>query len=357
MKPHDIQRRHTGIVRKSGLVLIALLALTTAISVAFAVREHRLAEEQRASAEKAAAEQRQEWEKRLADLQRQLRALETELASARDRATGEQLAATLANGETPPTRGGPRGGRRNGEGGPAANFMAMMEDPNFAQLWSAQQRAQLDGRYADLFKNLKLSPAELEKFKNLLVEKQTSFRDVTAAARAQGIDPRENRDQMRQLIQQANQEIDSNIQSVLGADGFAQYKQFEETAPQRNVVSQLDRRLSYTSTPLNQSQSDQLVQILAQNTAPSSNGNQGGGFRGAAGLGEGRVQVTDQAIAQASSVLTPAQVSALQQLQSEQQAQQQLWQAMRQQRNAAPGTSTTPITRTTPGTPKSPSGG
>jgi len=48
------------------------------------------------------------------------------------------------------------------------DFAALMANPEFAQALSVQQRASLDGRYADLFKKLRLAPSELEKLKTAL---------------------------------------------------------------------------------------------------------------------------------------------------------------------------------------------
>lgn len=236
--------------------------------------------------------------------------------------------------------------------------LAFMENPEMQKLAALTQRANLDGRFSTLFKNLRLSPEDLEKFKSLLVEKQSSAMDVMAAARAQGITGRENAGELRQMVRDSQAEIDESIRATLGEAGFAQYKNYEQTLPQRTVVNQLDQRLSYSSTPLNSQQSEQLVQILAQN-APTNSRNSGGGgvttqvfvasATGGSGAGAARVflgggnQITDQAVIQAQGVLSAPQLSALQQLQQEQQAQAQLAQQMRA--NARRGAATQPAAK------------
>lgn len=226
--------------------------------------------------------------------------------------------------------------------------MAFMDNPEMQKMMAITQRANLDGRFSALFKNLRLSPAELEKFKDLLVEKQSSAMDVMAAARAQGMTGRENAGELRQMVRDSQAEIDNSIRATLGEAGFAQYKNYEQTLPQRTVVSQLDQRLSYSSTPLNPQQSEQLVQILSQNapTNPRNGGGGGpaqvfvsaeGGGGGAAatvtrafvGGGVGGSRITDQAVTQAQGVLSAPQMEALRALQQEQQAQAQLAQQMR----------------------------
>lgn len=248
--------------------------------------------------------------------------------------------------------------RMRAEGGP---FNAMMNSPEVQQLMAIQQKANLDSRYAGLFKRLNLSPADLEKFKNLLVEKQATVMDAIAAAREQGMLGRDNRDEIRTLVQNAQAEVDDSIRTTLGDGVYSQYKSYEATLPQRSVVDQLGQRLSYSTTPLSDTQADQLVQIMAS-TAPAGTGSSGGGgARGAMAMGlvsafpggaqvaammGGGAKITDAAVTQAQGVLAPPQVAALQSLQQEQQASAKLMEQMRANRqgggatrvNAAPST-------------------
>jgi predicted component of type VI protein secretion system len=200
-----------------------------------------------------------------------------------------------------------------------SNFAALMADPEFAKAMGLQQRAALDTRYADLFKQLNLSPAELEKFKDLLVERQTARMDVIAAARESGVNPRDNREEIRKLTQEAQAEVDANIKAALGETRFDQYQNYETTQPQRTVVAQLDQRLSYTSTPLNSTQSAFLVEALSATNNSSTDQTAGGP---APWNGGDRTTITDDVIQRAKSVLSPDQFAALKQLQLEQQAQQ-----------------------------------
>lgn len=216
--------------------------------------------------------------------------------------------------------------RQRGNNNNRANFAALMANPEFAKAMSLQQRAGLDTRYAALFKQLNLSPAELEKFKGLLVERQNSRMDVMNAAREGGLNARENRDEINKLVAEAQAEVDANIKASLGDTRFNQYQSFDSTQPQRNLVSQLDQRLSYSSTQLNATQSQFLVTALAANSTATT-GEQGGG-PGNWGGGN-RTNITDEVIQQAKSVLSPDQVSALKQLQEEQQAQQKIRDMMR----------------------------
>ncbi len=300
-------------------------------------------------------EMRAALQKRIWELQKRNSELENRPVSAPAAPTGAVAAESSSDDARRDENGGPP---RPPNRGNRDRFEAMMANPEAQKLIALQQKAALDGRYSSLFKQLQLSPADLEKFKNLLVEKQSATMDVMAAARAQGLSPRDNRDEFRQLVQNAQNEVDNTIRSTLGDTAYTQYQSYEATAPQRAVVSQLDQRLSYSSTPLTDSQSQQLVQILAQTTPANSNAGRasgaasvfsamGGGPGGA--FGGGGTPITADAVTQAQGILSTQQLSALQALQQEQQASAQLRQQMRDNfKNQAPSGSSTTVTPATP---------
>src|SRR6187455_2673519 len=172
------------------------------------------------------------------------------------------------DGAMPLPAGGPGG--TPGAATPAAKRPEVREaanawrnSPEVQRLMALQRRATLDGRYAALFRNLKLSPADLEKFKDLLVDRQSAAMDVFNTAREEGLNPRENREQIRQLIESFEAETDASIRSTLGETAYQQYQQYEQSLPQRSVVNQVEQRLSYSGTPLYGNQAEQLVNLLA----------------------------------------------------------------------------------------------
>ena len=256
-------------------------------------------------------------------------------------------------GFAPGENGGPppEAFRFGGDG--RARFMAMLDNPEVQKLMTIQQKAALDARYAGLFKALNLSPADLEKFKSLLVEKQASVLDARAAARAQGLNGPESRDALRQVIANAQAEVDNTIRSTLGEATFAQYQAYEQTQPERNLVAQLQQRLSYSSSPLTDTQSNQVVALLASTnpksattkstTATATNQRSGQGqFRN----NNNNVAITDAVIASSQNILSSTQISALAQLQQEQKAQAELTaqlKAARQAANPKTGNNTNPV--------------
>lgn len=332
-------------------VLIAFLALTTVAGAAVAWQQYQELIRLRAAALASSAE-RADWQKRLWAAEKHRTELESQIAALPPKPPGPEDAAD----PEVPGREGPRGGRGNGR----FNFMAMMDQPEMQKLVAIQQKAGLDSHYSALFKALNLTPDQLDKFKNLLVEKRTAMMDVMAAAREQGINPRTDPNAFRQLIANAQAEIDNSIKTTLGETAFNQYQNYEKTLPQRGVVDQLQGRLSYSGTPLSTAQSEQMVQILATTAPARATGNMPlpltpFGNTAAAALGGGGARITDAAINQSLGVLAAPQVDALKQLQQEQQAQAELNAAIRNQfrdnRSPAPATGTTPATPASPTTP------
>jgi hypothetical protein len=261
-----------------------------------------------------------------------------------------------AETETPAM--GPRPIRRDG---PGPNHREMLERPEIQQLMALQQKSGLDSRYSALFKSLGLSPEQLERFKDLLVEKRSSTSDVRSAAREQGLNTRKDRATYEKLVADAQAEIDASIRDTIGEAGFAKYENYEKTLPQRNTVNQLEQRLSYSSTPLSSQQAEQLVAILAAADQGASTNVMNAPIPGM-GPGPFAIQargrdtrITDATINQALGVLAAPQVEALRQLKQEQEAQSALNAAMRNRfREGAdaavppPPTSTGPTPITSP---------
>lgn len=298
------------------------------------------------------ATERASLQKRLKDAQDRARELEAQLASA----TG----VTVVDGADPAAPGAANtAGGRGGRGAARANMtpaqqaaiQAIMQSPQVQAL----QKAALDARYAALIRNLDLTPEQGDKLKSLIADGQAARQDAMAAARAAGIDPRTDPQGFQKLIADAQAQSDSAIKAAIGDSGFAALQQYNQTMPQRNVVSQLQQQLSYTA-PLTNDQSEQLVALLASNAGQNQGfgggrgfgGGGGGGFGGGGfggggfggGIGAlmggggggfgGGTQITTAEITQAQTFLSPAQVQALQQLQQSQQAQQQVQRQIQQ---------------------------
>jgi hypothetical protein len=312
-------------VRLSPRVLVFVFLVTTILAVGYAWRQREAYLTLRASFDRKLEDERAAWRTRSTEADHRAHEPEDDLAARGvpvEPSPTVSAESRVAPSAPPPVRGtAPRRG---------ASFSEVMaQHPELQQLVLQQQKSALDERYSALFKALKLSPAALEKFKALLVDRQNINTDVQAAAREKGLTWRDNADDIRKLTNDAQAEVDQSIRASLGEAVFNQYKQFEQTGVQRGVVDQLDRRLSYLGSELQDQQSEKLVAILAANppvreAPPGAAGS--GGPREAA---NNRL-ISDAAIAQAAQVLSPPQLAALRQLQTEQRTQQQIRQLYRQ---------------------------
>ncbi|RRJ95435.1 hypothetical protein Ga0100231_015125 [Opitutaceae bacterium TAV4] len=287
--------------------LLGLLALTTLAGAGLTISQHL----------------------ELKDLKQQSRVNVTQVAAASNTAAKAYLDSAASKEEAKPAaettedtlpavdnengpgqdfgRGGPRG-----RGNWGARMSTLMKNPEFAAAMRTQQRADLDRRYGSLFKQLNLPADKINQLKDLMLERQAAAMDVMSTAASQGLNPRENREELRQLTQAMQSEVDANIRATLGDAAYAQYESYNNTQGQRSTVNRISDSLSYTSTPLNSAQTQQLVTIMANNNTR---------------------EVTDQVIAQARGVLSNDQIAALQQYQAEQQARSKVNRMMRESGN------------------------
>jgi len=232
------------------------------------------------------------------------------------------------------TDGAPADAQNRTLGNFAADWMARMDDPEIRRLMAIQQKAQISRQFAPLMKKLNLTPDQLSQFQSLMLEKRNVQLDVLSAASQQGINPMQNPDEFKKMIESAQSDLDQKIQTTLGDDNYAQFQNFQQTQGQRGVVNQLNQDLSYTDSPLTTAQRDQMVQIMAQTAPPKTPANAAAPNTPPPGGGN---LVTDQTIALAQNVLSASQLQALQGIQQQQQANAQLQKLMMQSRAQAQG--------------------
>ena len=192
---------------------------------------------------------------------------------------------------------------------------------------AAEARSGLDRRYGGLFRRLGLPPAELEKLGDLLVERQLSTFDAMMVAQSQGIELEANFAQWKTLNDKVRADVDENIRTALGNERYRVYQDYNDNASSYILLDQIERRLSDTGATLQQSQSEPLLRLLVE-MAPSAPAafaqRRLQGFIAAMSGSDpllaaaARGPISDETIARAQSLLTPAQVETLRQIQSEQ---------------------------------------
>ena len=163
--------------------------------------------------------------------------------------------------EAPTTNAAEKAGgdKKGGIGG----FLAtMMEDPEMRRMMLQQQKGMIETLYAPLYKELGLSEAETEKFKDLILTNQ--MRNLERAS--QFMKPTEdpvgqaaNVEKMRQ----SQKEADEEMKAFLGETRFAQYRDYNETMGERVALQQFKQQLA-TGAALRDDQEFQLQRAMKE---------------------------------------------------------------------------------------------
>jgi RNA polymerase sigma factor (sigma-70 family) len=226
----------------------------------------------------------------------------------------------------------------------------VLDHPETHAAFIQQQELRMKARYERFFRTAGLSAEQQNKVVHTLTASLADELDFMGALRSQGMgvgnmpqDP-EERARLEGMIREKKQAAQADLRAQLGDERFQKFAQYSGTIPERNVADQLASQLYDTDAPLTAPQADQLAQILAQNrfkpeAKPSPTSTLNGTFittqairgrvgqamqQGGMNLLDWQAPVTDAAIARAESVLSPAQVAALKQLQAQQVTQIQL---------------------------------
>jgi len=316
---------------------IALLAVGSALY------EGSLARESTTAANAIGAE-RDDLRARLSAMEKRVQATNDTLAATQKelsdvRATAAKLA------EAPPTR------PAASQSGPAMDYV--LEHPEAQATFIEQQGLRLKSHYDRFLKASGLSPEQQQQFLKEMKGVSAEELDLMAALHTQGFGvgnlPQDPQGQalFQGLLKEHQDNVkamQANLHTLLGDDRFQQFQQYAGTMPERNVADQVAAQLYYTDAPLTGQQADQLAQILAQSRysgqpKPSPTTTMNGTFisqqalKGRVGqvmqqqgmnLMDWQAPVTDAAVARAQTVLTPAQLAVLQQVQAQQVTQIQL---------------------------------
>jgi len=205
------------------------------------------------------------------------------------------------------------------------NASELLSDPEYNQLYAQQEHRMTKLIQGPKLLKLGLSAEACEKAISILAEQAMALADYRQLAGSAGI--------KGDFAKQQAEETDRQLQTLMGDETLQRWKSMNETntifipnatgsggrgyaveshealVAQANsfLVPKLGIRLSYSDAPLQTKQADQLAELLANNsTKPGDRIYQ--------------IMFTDTFITKAEQVLSPVQVDALRQFQSEQQA-------------------------------------
>ena len=143
---------------------------------------------------------------------------------------------------------------------PLAGIAKMMKSPGMKDIMRAQQKGQMDLSHASLFKYLQLPEADLETFKNIMMDKKMTLMDISLEMLDNNATPEEKKAAAERL-KKTTDDYDARIKELLGDDNFAVYKSFEETQPERMQVTLLKGSLR-SDDQLTEEQEDSLIRAM-----------------------------------------------------------------------------------------------
>ena len=132
---------------------------------------------------------------------------------------------------------------------PASGLDKMMSDPAMKEFIRQAQKDKIQSMYADLFKELKLTPDQTDQFLNLLCDHAAK---TLSQLTSPGTPDQSGAD--------ANATLGSQLQALLGDAGMARFKEYSDEIPARTTVTMLNGQLG--DNPLSAEQSAQLLQVV-----------------------------------------------------------------------------------------------
>ncbi len=137
-----------------------------------------------------------------------------------------------------------------------AAISKILDDPAMKEMMHEQQVSILRKQYAPLIKSLNLSPDAADQFVKLLADNTAKQMERGIAFMKGELDEASGKQAM---VDQSNQLI-AQLQSLLGADGYAQYKQFSTDLPAKTTLGFITDKME--DTPMTKDQSDRLFALL-----------------------------------------------------------------------------------------------
>ena len=193
--------------------------------------------------------------------------------------------------------------------GPGGFLAKMLKDPEMRKMMAAQQASVLRGFYSDFVKQAHLTPDEVERFYQVLADRQTALMDSSANMMSgSAVD-------LKATTAVTNASDDA-LKQLLGPARYGQYQDFEKTLGDRIQVQQFSQQLGPVGAPLQDYQTQALIQIMSQERANLPSPQTGGA--GMASLTPDQIDeyskqvdaMNQRVYNRALSVLTPPQLSA-----------------------------------------------
>ncbi|MGA3143934.1 MAG: sigma-70 family RNA polymerase sigma factor [Verrucomicrobiota bacterium] len=188
---------------------------------------------------------------------------------------------------------------------PASGLDKMMSDPAMKEYLRQAQKEKLRSMYADLFKELKLTPEQTDQFLQIMGDMASKSMEQIATPGTPN-----------QSAIDALAGLGSQLYTLLGDQGMARFKEYSDEIPARTTVTLLNGQLG--DNPLTPEQSAQLLQVVEAEPTDLTRGITGApdkAFLGSQADIDNFLQQVAQSnqriLQQAGSFLTPDQLAAL----------------------------------------------
>jgi RNA polymerase sigma factor (sigma-70 family) len=188
---------------------------------------------------------------------------------------------------------------------PASGLDKMMSDPAMKEFIRQAQKEKIRSMFADLFKELNLTPEQSDQILNALCDHATKTLSQITSPGTPG-----------QSAADANAVLGSQLQALLGDAGLARFEQYSAEIPARTTVTLLDSQLG--GSPLSDEQGVRLLQVIKAEPYDVMQGITGAPDKAFLGSQTDidnflrRVAASNQRILQqAGGFLTPSQLNAL----------------------------------------------
>ena len=135
----------------------------------------------------------------------------------------------------------------------------MMKDPEMRKLIRDQQAMVMEQLYSPLLKKLNLAPEQSEKFKEILANGMESGMEMASSMFGGGST---NRAEMGKAIAAQQKAQEQQMKDLLGEQGFAQYKEYQETVGERAQLNQF--RQQFGDQGINDDQTEKLLALMRE---------------------------------------------------------------------------------------------
>jgi hypothetical protein len=120
-------------------------------------------------------------------------------------------------------------------------FASLLKDPEMKKAMKDRQKSTLGYTHGALFKSMSLSPEKMDKFKELLLEKNMA--GFNMGINMMGGQSSEERAESQKLAAEKRVANDEQMKELLSEEDYNIYRQYEDTQEERNTVSRFKRAL------------------------------------------------------------------------------------------------------------------